>query len=349
MNWKRVWLVRRKRKRGTSYALQWRGGDGRRHTQAVGCDKRYAEELRRHKERELNSPGYIEIRHVDSEAFLEEFLEQRRGKVADSTLQQMRSILTRFFKVVSVKYLCDLDASHIEQYVTVRLDAGKSPHTVNKEFRILRAAFNKATVLRCVTQNPCEGVKQVQASQKPIRVLSPNEIQALLAAVENDEELTLLLRLLIETGARIGEVLNLEFTDIDTVQGTIVIQPKDQWMPKNRKSRVVFCSRETCDLVERRKVRTPFSYLFDMKSRWPVQTASKRFKQIAKRAGVKNCSAHDLRRTMVSQFAALGLNQAVAQQLAGHSSLDTTTRYYTGIQTETLRTAAQAAWRRLGV
>jgi integrase len=58
-------------------------------------------------------------------------------------------------------------------------------------------------------------------------------------------------------------------------------------------------------------------------------------------AGVKHCALHDLRRTFVSQLAMAGVNAAVVQKLAGHTSIATTVRYYTGVMPEALK-AAQA-------
>jgi len=47
-----------------------------------------------------------------------------------------------------------------------------------------------------------------------------------------------------------------------------------------------------------------------------------------------------LRRTFVRQLAMAGVSAAVAQRLAGHASIATTVKYYTGIMPEALREAA---------
>ena len=55
--------------------------------------------------------------------------------------------------------------------------------------------------------------------------------------------------------------------------------------------------------------------------------------------GIKRCTLHDLRRTFVSQLAIAGVSAAVTQKLAGHSSISTTVRYYTGVMPAALREA----------
>jgi hypothetical protein len=61
------------------------------------------------------------------------------------------------------------------------------------------------------------------------------------------------------------------------------------------------------------------------------------FQKIVRRAGIKRCTFHDLRRTFVSHLAMADVNQAVVQRLAGHASITATLRYYTGTMPEALR------------
>ena len=63
------------------------------------------------------------------------------------------------------------------------------------------------------------------------------------------------------------------------------------------------------------------------------------FQGIVRRAGIKRCTFHDLRRTFASHLAMAHFNQAVVQRLAGHASITATLRYYTGIMPEALRSA----------
>ncbi len=63
------------------------------------------------------------------------------------------------------------------------------------------------------------------------------------------------------------------------------------------------------------------------------------FKAIVKKAGIADCSVHDLRRTFVSQLAMAGVSAAVTQKLAGHASISTTVKHYTGLTAEALQEA----------
>jgi len=339
--WRKVWLIKRQRKRGSSYALRWYDENGDMRSEGVGPDRKLAESLRRRREYEINSPDHVEVQRIASDKFAAEFLISERGKVAESTLKQVDIVLRHFFGQIGVKYLCDVRIKHVEDYRTQRLQEGRSPHTVNKEVRHLKAIFNKALKLGYLSKNPCEGLRHLPAPIKQIRVLSHEEVRALFAEVSQDLRWSLLLRLLVETGARIGEILALEFSNINLDQGVVSISPKEGWTPKSRKARLVYISKKTCELLCEYKKTTMWSYVFTTRSGAQQQDVYHQFKRIVKRAGIRDCTLHDLRRTVISQLAELGINQVVTQQLAGHYSMDTTVKFYTSIANQAVRRAVE--------
>ena len=64
-----------------------------------------------------------------------------------------------------------------------------------------------------------------------------------------------------------------------------------------------------------------------------------KFRMIVDAAGIERCTIHDLRRTLCTDLACLGVNQLVVQKLAGHASATTTTKYYQHIDDGTKRAA----------
>ena len=63
---------------------------------------------------------------------------------------------------------------------------------------------------------------------------------------------------------------------------------------------------------------------------------------MVRKAGIKRCTIHDLRRTFVSYLAMAGVNEAIVQKLAGHASMSTTLRHYTHIFPDSLRQAQRS-------
>ena len=65
------------------------------------------------------------------------------------------------------------------------------------------------------------------------------------------------------------------------------------------------------------------------------------FRAIAKRAGIKDISVHDLRRSAITHLVRK-LSSHVVQRLAGHSSITTTLKYYLSAQPDELMQAKAA-------
>jgi site-specific recombinase XerD len=61
--------------------------------------------------------------------------------------------------------------------------------------------------------------------------------------------------------------------------------------------------------------------------RMTAQTLRDMLLKRARQASVKNLTPHDLRRTFVGDMLDAGADISAVQQLAGHSSVDTTQRY----------------------
>ena len=62
------------------------------------------------------------------------------------------------------------------------------------------------------------------------------------------------------------------------------------------------------------------------------------FSKIRRKAGIKKCTLHDLRRSAVTNWAK-NLPIQVVQQLAGHSDIATTRKYYLAVREEDMNQA----------
>ena len=153
------------------------------------------------------------------------------------------------------------------------------------------------------------------------QVLSPGEVEALLEA-SRDLVDALIVALLVETGMRVGELLNVRVSDIDLDQGTIRIRGK------YGKERIVLFGPLSRALLEtyletvnpRRRAK-----LLDIS----YQAVYKRLKALAKRAGVdpSKVRPHILRHTFATEALRRGMSLPALQRLLGHSNIRITQRY----------------------
>jgi integrase len=121
--------------------------------------------------------------------------------------------------------------AHVREWVTYLQAEGVSPASIQKVRFILSAIFT--TALDDVTfLHPCKGVKTPTVPRKPLRIISPEQFDAIYEALP-DASSRLLVETDIETGMRWGELTEFRARDLDpvtrilTVSRTVVqVDPK---------------------------------------------------------------------------------------------------------------------------
>lgn len=128
------------------------------------------------------------------------------------------------------------------------------------------------------------------------------------------------IRLLLLTGCRLGEILNLRWEEVDLDRGFL-------WLPDSKTGRkgVVLSVSAMQVLTELPRLgqyvipgQTPDSPRHDLKKPW---------KQICRAAGIHNVRLNDLRHTHASVGASSGIGLPIVGKLLGHRSTVTTQRY----------------------
>ena len=112
-----------------------------------------------------------------------------------------------------------------EKYINGKLQTNLSRATVNKTLVSLGAVFKYAVKHRLIEYNPVIEVERLKGQgegTKEIEVLSPKEINKLLAA-SKDNYRTLFLTAML-TGMREGKLLGLTLDDIDWQNNQIVVK-----------------------------------------------------------------------------------------------------------------------------
>jgi integrase len=324
-----------------SYYICWYGADGRQRLKAVGKDRRLAVELRKRKEMELNSGLVGDPAPVSFKAFVAEHEQVTEGQVAATTLVSQMDALGVLEELAAPHRLTDIDLRAVEKFVAARCKV-VSPATVNKDLRTLRAIFAKAVKRGYLKENPFDGVKKLREPERSIRILSLEEIDKLLAAASSLRWKTFIY-LALTTGMRLGELTHLEWEDIDLAGGMLTVQNKAEWQTKSRRIRRLSLTEQAVRMLEELRLGAKGPMVFETRDGRPLaNNIQRQFQAAVRKAGIKHCTLHDLRRTFVSYLAMAGINEAIVQKLAGHASITTTLRHYTHILPESLRQAQQS-------
>ena len=75
----------------------------------------------------------------------------------------------------------------------------------------------------------------------------------------------------------------------------------------------------------------------------PINNFSRKFGTLMRKAGIEEGEFHDLHRTCLSNWLASGLSEFEVMKLAGHSSFETTHRFYLAIQDDLIDKARNAS------
>lgn len=153
------------------------------------------------------------------------------------------------------------------------------------------------------------------------------------AAEKLDPRALVLVLLGGDAGLRTGEIIALEWSDID-FRRRIITVGRSEWngrvsIPKSNKSRKVPMTEKLTDALKALKhLRGPRVLYRDDGSSTSKQTLTTWMKAAQRRAGLKETgNKHILRHTFCSHLAMRGATVLAIKELAGHSSLSTTMRY----------------------
>jgi integrase len=226
------------------------------------------------------------------------------------------------------------------------MKAKNSPSTANRHLTLLQRMFTLAVEWNLLEKNPCKGVKKFQESQGAEHFLSEDEVKRFLAALDHSENpvMASALRMLLFTGLRKREVLDLLWSDVDRNAGNIVLR-----FTKSGRVRTVPLSsaalREIEAMWERREGKHPYVWP-GQGCNAPIINPQKCFNAALRRAKIKGCRIHDLRHTYASTLVNAGATLFEVQKALGHASSQMTQRY-SHLTDSTLRDRAEMAGQRL--
>jgi excisionase family DNA binding protein len=246
-----------------------------------------------------------------SKIYLEDYIMNSRRKWESDGYRLKK--LTEFFKDVE---LGQITRSLVEKFRDSRRKAGNSESTVNRYLALLKRMFNLAIEEGYLEQNPMRGIR-LHSERDTIkdRILTEAEESRLLS--ESSDRLRPVVKIALHTGMRLGEILGLRWVNVNFSKRKIKVEKT-----KSRKARFIPVNSTLFDELTRlEKEAGRDGRVFPFKS---VRTA---FENACRRAGVKNLTFHDLRRTFGTRLLEKGVDIVTIQKLYGHSGVSVTQRY----------------------
>lgn len=192
--------------------------------------------------------------------------------------------------------------------------------------RYLRPALAWAADERIIDVNPWHGLKAKAVPQARDRTLKPKEWQAVWdASFGEPHPMGQLARALMLTACRLNNVATMRWDEIDGDVWTIPRDKVKATRPDKAKAHFVPLTDKMLDLLATMPKVGP--YVFSMDGSKPVQPGSRQKERLAKRAGVKEWTYHDLRRSGATKMAEAGVSRFIIERVLGHSDGSVTATY----------------------
>ncbi|KEH95902.1 integrase [Clostridium botulinum C/D str. BKT12695] len=228
-----------------------------------------------------------------------------------------------------------------------RADFGEkiSITTINNYIRNLKVFFNWCLEERIIKTNPMKKIKQFKNNRIKKDQLSDEEFKRIIRYLDTTKfhefRDYVIIQLIMDTGMRIGECLDLTIHDVDLDRRAISISAE---IAKGRRDRYVFYSYTMSKLLKRwiqykdRYVENELLFCTKKNSPFKVTNCEKNFKKYIIRAKIsKNVTAHTLRNNYARRFLLAGGDIFTLSRLLGHSSVTVTEKAYADVTTEDIR------------
>ena len=220
---------------------------------------------------------------------------------------------------------------------------------ISRQYGVLMSLKLFLRFCRATLEISCLNPAEIKLPRRPsslVEFLTEEEVQTVLKSIDVKTIWGLRLRVLIEvllsTGMRISEVLSLNRDTIDFEQGEAEI------VGKGSKRRTVFfnprCLQWIRQYLATRQDTCPamFVTLRSQPKRWTRRDMSHLFKRLKDNSGIqKHLTPHLFRHTFCTHLLHNGADITFIKELAGHQDIETTAKYYLGINKKALKEVLQ--------
>ena len=230
--------------------------------------------------------------------------------------------------------LRDVTVQNLMYFLVKRKTDGASELTISKDISALRAFGDYLVRKSYWTENLALLLDRPKISRNLPKVLSLEEVEALLGSIDTSTDLgkrdDALYELIYSCGLRISEACSLLIANVHMEEGIILVRGKgnkERLIPFGgvaRKKLELYLNEVRPKLVKERNVAEVFvNYKGNPISRKGVW---KRFQELEALSGV-NSKVHTLRHSFATHLLSGGADLRSVQELLGHSDLSTTTVY----------------------
>jgi integrase len=311
-----------------TWVARWRDDDGKQKYRALGNYDKYDDAASAAREWITSCEQGASPKVTTVKEACESYVAAIKAEGRKSTATDAEGRFTRLVYADSIGKLAldKLKTTHISKWMNAQIDQDddadeedirRSKDTANRNLATLKAALNQALHNRLVSTDA--GWKTVRAfpkvgARRKDAFLSLEQRKSLLDACE--EDLKLLVKGLLLTGARPGELATLNACDFDKRLGSLTLRGKTG----ERTVAISTAASAFFTEVSQDKIGQAPMFTTSYGQRWNKDSWKKVFKTAVEKAGLSDgVVMYSLRHTAISEMILAGMDSFIVSKLAGTS------------------------------
>ncbi len=268
-----------------------------------------------------------EVKNISNKEYLNMFIaaktiegcSMRTIKYYSTTIERLLDSLNMSIRKVTT----DDMRNYLTEYQKIN-DCSKV--TVDNVRRNISSFFSWLEEENYILKSPMKRIHKIKTNQQVKDIISDEEIEKLRDKCKCVRDLAMI-DLLYSTGIRVGELVNLNISDIDFEARECVVFGKG-----GKERKVYFDAKAKLHLQEYLKKRDDtnpalFVTLDTPHCRLKISGVEIRIRQLGKKANLTKIHPHKFRRTMATRAIDKGMPIEQVQRILGHSQIDTTMQY----------------------
>ncbi|MDE6596429.1 MAG: site-specific integrase [Oscillospiraceae bacterium] len=301
---------------------------------------------------------------VKFEAFAEQWFEEyAKLNLRSSTYEKMKQLPKRVYPAIGHLRLDKITGRHIQQFIHDLALNGKniingnslSRKTIIHHLNFISDVFSYAIKMDMLSDNPCRNVTVPKGESKEKEIYTIDELARIFELLDSDDvpiKFRAFFKLAVYSGFRRGELLGLEWKDIDWENNLISVRRTSNYTAdrdtytdttKTKKSKrtlkfpdyVMNMLRELKEEQdkEQNKLGNKWTYTDRLFTQWdgkPMGNNSPYYlvKRFCKRNNLRFCDLHSLRHLHASLLINAGVDVVAVSGDMGHSCVGTTSNIY---------------------
>ena len=283
----------------------------------------------------------------------EPWLETRNAKTAKRAILNLKAAFPKFLNL----QLSEITAWELEKWRSEQKANGLKPASINRRINTLKGCLSRAVEWEVIQGHDLNKVKALKVDNSKVRFLDKNEELRLREALRardakikeqrlsankfrHDRDYDLLpdlssqsfadylepiVLLGLNTGMRRGEILTLEWQNIDLTNKNLTVISENA---KSGKTRHIPLNNEAFDALKRWKLDSGTNRaVFKGQDGKPLLEIRKSWATVLDMAKIENFRFHDLRHHFASRLVMASVDLNTVRELLGHSDLTMTLRY----------------------